>query len=320
MRQIAQLKDEQMAKRFAAYLVTIGVSAHADADGSNWSIWVREEDEFARAQQELKDFLLAPHDEKYKDVERKAEQLERQQVQKRAEAKKRVVNVRNNWNKATQGRTPLVLSVIVICVIVFFVTDFGEGNNAQNSGMRALLFLDPVHETVGMPQSEKDSLEFRLTDIRKGEVWRLITPAFVHYGVMHIAMNMWVFWTLGRLIERRYGTVWLGFLIFVIAIPSSASGSLVPEAWQGSPYGAGFSGVIFGLFGYLWMKSTFDPNAGFRIPMASVVLIIAYFLVGVTGFFEAQFNIRLDNWAHGVGLACGMLIGLAPLLFKPSSR
>ena len=63
-----------------------------------------------------------------------------------------------------------------------------------------------------------------------GEPWRLLTCAFVHVGAVHLALNMWVLWDVGRVVERSIGRV--GF-----AVLSGAAASLsgMASVWWHAP-------------------------------------------------------------------------------------
>lgn len=79
----------------------------------------------------------------------------------------------------------------------------------------------------------------------EGEVWRLLTAAFVHVGVWHLALNLWALWALGPVWERRLGTA----TFLAVYLLSALAGSLF-AMWD-SPLsaGAGASGALFGLTG-----------------------------------------------------------------------
>ena len=65
MRQIGSLSSGQDAHRFAAHLVASGVQAHAEEDGDAWAIWVRDENEVARARDSFEVFQANPQDKRY---------------------------------------------------------------------------------------------------------------------------------------------------------------------------------------------------------------------------------------------------------------
>jgi len=80
-----------------------------------------------------------------------------------------------------------------------------------------------------------------------GEPWRLLTATFLHYGILHIFMNMFVLWDVGRMVERIYGAV--SFLVLYLL--AGLVGSLVSTVWHPTAVSAGASGAVFGVFGGL---------------------------------------------------------------------
>jgi GlpG protein len=76
------------------------------------------------------------------------------------------------------------------------------------------------------------------------------------------------------------------------------------------------SGVLFGFFGFIWMKSTFEPGSGFYISPNMLIFITIFLVFGLTKLDEQFLGAPIDNWAHIVGMLTGMVIGYAPVLFK----
>jgi GlpG protein len=64
------------------------------------------------------------------------------------------------------------------------------------------------------------------------------------------------------------------------------------------------SGVVFGLFGYVWMMSKFAPFSGYVIAPANVAMMVIWFFICLTGAVG-----HIANWVHGVGLAVGLAAG-----------
>ena len=102
-------------------------------------------------------------------------------------------------------------------------------------------------------------------------------------------------------------------------MPSNLAQALVPNNLGGSAFFAGLSGVVFGLLGYLWMKSRFDPASGLYINRGTVFMAVTFLGLGFAGAFNVG-DVRIANWAHGVGFATGILIGWAPTAFRSASR
>ena len=80
-----------------------------------------------------------------------------------------------------------------------------------------------------------------------GQPWRLLTSAFIHFGVIHLAFNMYALYRGGVLTERLYGSARFA----VIYLLSAIAGSVVSGWWDPLRNSAGASGAIFGVYGAL---------------------------------------------------------------------
>lgn len=154
-------------------------------------------------------------------------------------------------------------------------------------------------------------------DIRKGEVWRLITPIFLHGDLLHILFNMLWLWLLGRVIEVRIGGVRYIAMILIIAAISNTLQYLAS-----GPFFMGFSGVITGMAGFIWMRQIVAPLEVYPIHKGAIgflwIFIIAMFLLQCLAFFLEIFNIatldlRIANTAHLSGAVVGMLLARLPI-------
>src|SRR5437762_1312209 len=87
----------------------------------------------------------------------------------------------------------------------------------------------------------------------KGEYYRLITATFLHGGLLHVALNMYVLWLLGSMIEPALGSGRFAAVYFISGLTASAT-----SYWLGSPQqiGVGASGAIFGLLG-AWLAFSY---------------------------------------------------------------
>jgi GlpG protein len=146
-------------------------------------------------------------------------------------------------------------------------------------------------------------------------VWRLVTPIFLHFGILHLLFNMYMLYDFGRLVEGRRGTLRFGLLVLVIAALSNYGQFYFMFLDRTYPSFGGMSGVIYGLFGYAWMKSRYEPTAEIFVHPNTVVLLIIWFILCLVGVIP-----NVANWAHGVGLAVGMAIGIAPYMWRRTLR
>jgi GlpG protein len=139
-----------------------------------------------------------------------------------------------------------------------------------------------------------------------GQHWRLITPIFLHFGLMHLVFNgLWLA-LLGGRIERLYGSLHLLLLVFA----SGAISNMIQYSWQGSAYFGGMSGVVYALLGYIWIKGHFAPQPGLQLPPGILPFMLVWLLVGMTGMLELVLGIGVANGAHVGGLLIGMLLGM----------
>ena len=312
MRQLAVFESPEQARRLAAYLVTQRITAHAEQENGGYGVWVRDEDQMEQARQELAQFREHPSDPKYDGAETAATALRRKQQAEHAARQKNVVEMRGRWGGGAgiRRKCPLTIGLIVVSVLVALGTNQVFENNAarESSLLDSLRFVRST-ET-------RDNF----ADVKRGQVWRLVTPVFVHYGVMHLIFNMWLMYALGGQIEDRLG--WGKFSLFVLL---AAVLSNLGQAWTAQSLGhlglfGGMSGVGYAVFGYLWMKVKFDPGAGYQLDKLNVFILMAWLVLCILREFPPFDSLlgmlpKAANTAHVVGLVVGISVGYAPLLF-----
>lgn len=148
--------------------------------------------------------------------------------------------------------------------------------------------------------------------------WRLITAAFVHEGLLHIATNMWCLWNLGLLGEPLLGA----FGTFAVYLLTGVAGNLLSVALHpgvsSSHLGIvsmGASGAVFGLAGVLIMLLNSPllpfPSVELRQLRRSVIYfaILNFVLGGGADLFFSHY-VQIDNLAHLGGFACGLALGV----------
>jgi membrane associated rhomboid family serine protease len=139
--------------------------------------------------------------------------------------------------------------------------------------------------------------------VAAGEWWRLFTSLFIHVGLIHISLNLFFLFLVGRIFERLAGH--RSFLILYFG--SGMLASIGSAMWQPMIVSAGSSGAIYGVMGGL--LAFFFSARGKRIRQAgeesfSVKTWLFYSLI--LGFYSET----TDNAAHICGLLGGLALGL----------
>jgi rhomboid protease GluP len=137
-----------------------------------------------------------------------------------------------------------------------------------------------------------------------GEWWRLLTSMFIHFGAMHLALNMWALLQVGHLVERLFGRKAYALLYFGSGIMSG----LASMIWHGDKvWSAGASGAIFGiygaLFGFMLRDERLLPKSVYKPLLKSTALFVGYNL------FCGAVQSGVDNAAHVGGLFAGCALG-----------
>jgi len=143
-----------------------------------------------------------------------------------------------------------------------------------------------------------------LPEIFGGQLWRLVTPMFIHFGILHFIFNMMWLYDLGSGVEQRQGMGRMTTLVLATAVLSN----LAQFAWNGPGFG-GMSGVVYGLLAYVWVQGNFNPRAGIGLHQHIVIMMLAWFVICWLGLVG-----NVANMAHTVGLVCGAGLGL---LYSP---
>jgi GlpG protein len=136
----------------------------------------------------------------------------------------------------------------------------------------------------------------RFDQIVKGQVWRVVTPIFLHFGILHFIFNMFWLRDLGGVLETKHGTLWLAMFIGASAVLSNVAQAIVT-----GPYFGGMSGVVYALFGYCWMSGVLRPYDGIVLRREIVILMLAWLVLCFTGLLGP-----IANTAHLVGLLAGV--------------
>jgi rhomboid protease GluP len=189
-------------------------------------------------------------------------------------------------------RTPVTTLLIVLNVIAFAyeVSRVGSGLLLGGGSLQALADAGAL-----VPAFVRQN----------GEYWRVVTGAFLHGSVLHIAVNMYSLYVLGQFVEVIAGARQMT-IIYVVSLVASG----LSVVYLSSPFDVtvGASGAIFGLFGALFA-------IGFKLGRPGMQLVRANIGVLVLNLFITFAVPGIAVWAHVGGLIAGFIITY--LIFTP---
>jgi GlpG protein len=288
MREIGSIENEAHARLFGDFLFSRGVDNELRQERSGaWAVWIRSEDQVAPAKDLLDTFHANPDAPEYRLVAGEAERVKKARAEQDEEVRKRIIARRQIFSMRTKiALAPLTMLLIAISCLVSLALIAG-GPSVDS------FFSISNFEPEGGPFWEG------LVEIREGQVWRLITPIFLHFGILHLLFNMYWLHTLGGALEQEGG--WRRFLLLVV--PLAVFSNLAQYVFEGPHFG-GMSGVVYGLFGYIWMRCKYDPSCKLPMNRSTILVMVIWYFVCWTGFLGP-----IANMAHTGGLALGMLWG-----------
>jgi len=288
MRQIGSFPNEAQARFFTDYLLSRSIRSQLEAEADrSWSIWIQDEDQINEAQDALKRFQANPMAEEFQKAPEEAARARQKEAEDLAAYRKRVRSRRSLFVKfGGYGIGILTFLLMLVCLYVAIFSKLGK----DDEWLRAWHISDPMNYGGGF-----------LPEVRAGEFWRLFTPMFIHYGLIHLVFNMLWFYELGSMIEGRQSSL---FLFFFIAVSAAASNLAQYDFSGHNPNFGGMSGVVYALAGYIWIRGKYNPSSGLFLDRRTVTYLIIWLVVCCTGMVGP-----VANWAHAAGLAAGMVWG-----------
>ena len=279
---IGRINNPRAAQAFSDYMRTQGIKVIYRQQEGLYHLFITDPDVEDLTCAELRDFLTNPDDPKYLDASwnegttnfRSATSL---------------LQTSSIWTGFWSRAGVVTRTLVFISVLVTLLTVFGS-----NGEVTRWLTIADIYTWNGS-----------LSDIYSGQIWRLITPIFLHFMVLHILFNMMWLWDLGGMIEKKQSSAFLIFFVISIGILSN----IIQYLSSGPAFG-GMSGVVYGLLGYTWLRSL-KPQSGYKLNNTIVVLMIIWLIMGFTGILGP-----IGNAAHLSGLILGVAYGLGWNLYE----
>lgn len=308
MRQLGTLATASAARTLADYLQTLQIETRLLQEPDGWSIWVCDEDRVTQAREEFAQYQRNPADPRFAVRPTRPLRSSQPSLPRRPRRPRRL--------RSTPA-VPVTVGLIMASIAVSLYT---MPENGPTSAVAQALFIAPF-KSLG---AQNQIIWQYLSRVRAGEVWRLVTPIFIHFSLLHLLFNMMWLWSLGSQIEASRGSVRFGLLVLVLAIFSNVLqyyfGHMpirVGSTWElmPSPQFGGMSGVVYGLFGYVWMKARFEPRLGLWVSPSIVFMMVAWLVLCFFDEFQQMVG-PVANTAHAAGLLGGMAIGVMPAMIR----
>lgn len=301
MRKIGTMPGEEEAYRFGDFLYVKGIDNDVEhAEGEGFEIWVHDDAQLDAARAHLDRFLENPAAPEF-SADSEAEKKRKQEAVEDKKRKSRVINTERlgyERNFSAFAWLPMLLAVLSLAITIV---------------AGSLEFLPERMQPEGLEKEERtewqaqifsmlvisESADPTLPEVRSGEVWRLITPIFIHSGILHLVFNMMWLRDLGGFVHNRFGWLYLAVLVFI----SGALSNYAQLLWSGPLFG-GMSGVNYAIFGFLWMRGKHDRFLAWTMDNTIVQMMLIWFFVCAVGLIP-----NVANMAHGAGLVIGMAWG-----------
>ena len=315
MRPIGEIDNEEQAQRFGDYLLASGIPCDIEEEEEGpWSIWVHDDDQIKKAEAELVQFNQEPKDSRYKEAKAKAERIRRDEAKASELASKRQVDVRTQlFGSESTFRPYLTFFLIGMSIMVYllqmskvdlsslYISQFPFNQTIITSNTATGEEVGRHKEPTLLPEitGKKVMVGSEYQTVGRFQIWRLITPIFIHMTLMHIFFNMYMLHYLGGGLEGKLGLGRMIGFVVLAAIISNLGQYLI----SGPGFG-GMSGVNYALFGYIWIRGKNDPQFGFELHQSTVMILLIWFVICFTGLVG-----NIANGAHTLGLIAGVAAG-----------
>ncbi|MEU7919687.1 rhomboid family intramembrane serine protease [Micromonospora zamorensis] len=225
------------------------------------------------------------------------------------EGRRSVRPARTAFGGGTAGRhgyvTKTLIAVNALLLLLSIASARGGDAAMGGSGFGGLMGGSTPLTEWGAVLGRAYLSDYTLGGIAEGQWYRLVTAMFLHYGVLHLLLNMWALWVLGRSLEANLGRVRFAALYLIAGLGGNVAAYLFS-----SPRAAtvGASTAVFGLFAALII---IERKLGRDISRIIPILVInLVFTLAVPG---------ISIPGHLGGLVVGALMALV-LAYAPRGR
>jgi len=301
MRLVGITNEASRAEGFANFLQDLGTASVVRPENSGFGIWVIDEDRLPGAKKEWTRFVENPgHPDFLTGLPRALPEMVEQEPTAQttpsgalsADAKAAA----QRGETSVRQPTPTTLMIAIAMISVSVLTKFGDDKN--DLFWRLTFGPEIADQKVGAFDPK--------------DVWRAITPIFLHLSVIQFLFYLLMFQEMAGQVEQRLGRAKLIFLVMIFSFVSNmAEGYFGPSRMFG-----GMAGLVFGLFGFIWMRVLYAPWTGFTMSSSTILLMAAWFFMSLVSHVMPA-----ANWSLSFGFCSGVVLGVfAPAGLKPAQE
>ena len=269
MTRLHRFEHLRLAQAFSDYLTSQKIINTIEHSEFSYEIILENEHQQDIAEQALNEFLANPTQSKYLSASWQSGDL------KTAPNQLSFANA-DLFNNFKRQAGVVTHSLFIVCCVIYALIAFGVFN--------------PLNSALAFYQQQPfDYLQS----------WRFITPALLHFSLLHIVFNLLWWWQLGGLVEKQHGKQRLLLLFLFSAVASN-----IAQFFLVGPYFGGLSGVVYALVGYCWLYGHLDKTSKVQLPNAMFVILLGWLVLGFIDILPAN----LANYAHLVGLLAGLIL------------
>jgi membrane associated rhomboid family serine protease len=292
MRLLREFAEENIAQRLVDALADQAIEAELKGADARFSVWVIDEANMARAQELMRDWLDGDKRSAFDQTANRGMRARELTARIEERRQRHVEAMAQKLRQISRPRpTPLTWALILLCVVVAMLTELGD----KRELVAGLTIADP-RKLAPVTLVQVFGLVFPWLQLPLREPWRLITPVFVHFGLVHVLFNMLWLRDLGRIIEATHGAAYLAAFVLGCAAVSNIAQYEITQV----PMFAGMSGVVYGLLAMVWLRARLDPWIGYGLSPAIMQFMMIWFALGFIG------NFGIANWCHMFGLLFGL--------------
>lgn len=285
MRLIGEVIEAGQADKFINYLASKDIEAQVRDHEPGYGIWVLDEDQLGIGEELFKKFTQDPNADEFNVA--KAPQPKKENAS----------SIRRSWSPEIRETTlttnlPVTWTVIGLCVFM------------------ALLALVPAFSALRGFFYFSEEMGRNFPEISNGQIWRLVTPVFLHGNALHLFFNMLWMYQLGGEIESEEGSRFLAVFLVLTAIVCDVAQYLVS-----GPAFVGLSGVVYAFLSYIWIMSRRSTTTRYGMNDQTLIFMLVWLFICIVGIIPS-----VANTQHVVGLLLGFVWGWLRSSSSPKSR